>query len=110
MGKFYDAIGYTIMKETSPGVWTEQIIERKHSGDVFKNSSKWQGGEQLNSDLNVDNRISIVGDPFAYENFHAMRYICWMGVKWQIRSAEVVYPRINLHIGGVYNEQTTATT
>ena len=29
MAKFYDAVGYAELTETSPGVWTENIIERK---------------------------------------------------------------------------------
>ena len=59
-------------------------------------------GEHLNDNLNVDNKISIVADPFAYENFHAIRYVWWMGTKWKVISAEVQYPRLILTIGGVF--------
>jgi len=107
MGRYYGAIGYAETVETSPGVWQEQITERNYSGDVLRNTSKWRDGENLNSNLNIDNRLSIVADPFAYDNFHTMRYIQWMGSKWQIMSVEVQRPRLILTIGGVYNEQTS---
>jgi len=111
MGKFYGVIGYVAeTTETSPGVWTEVITERNYTGDVLKIISNWREGENLNSNLNVNNRLSIVADPFAYENFHAMRYVQWMGAKWQISSIEVQRPRLILSIGGVYNEQTSGTS
>ena len=107
MAKFFGAIGYAVTVETKPGVWKEQITERNYSGDVLKNASIWRDGENLNPNLNVENRLSIVADPFAYENFHAMRYIVWMGAKWKIAKIEVNRPRLVLMIGGVYHEQQT---
>lgn len=105
MGKFYGEIGYAETVETSPGVWQEQITTRLYYGDAIKITSKMQDGENLNDNLVLNNRLSIVADPFAYEKFHAMRYIEWMGVKWRITSVEVQRPRIILNVGGVYNEQ-----
>lgn len=58
---------------------------------------------------NVSNEFSIVADPFAYANFHSMRFIEYMGAKWKISNVEVQYPRLILTVGGVYNEQTTET-
>ena len=46
---------------------------------------------------------SIIADPFAYQNFHAMRYIEWMGAKWKITKVNVQSPRLILSVGGVYN-------
>lgn len=107
MAKFYGAIGYVETVETAPGVWQEQAVERNYTGDVLKNASTWRDGENLNDNLNVENRLSIVADPFAYENFHAMRYVVWFGTKWKISKIEVNRPRLMLVIGGVYNEQTS---
>lgn len=107
MAKFYGSIGYTETTETVPGVWTESITERKYSGDVIKNTRRWQDGENLNDNLVINNTISIVADPFAYQNFHAMRYITWMGASWKITNIEVQRPRLILTIGGVYNGEKT---
>jgi len=108
MAKFYGEIGYAVeMVESSPGIWQEHIVLRPYSGDVLRNTSKTQPGENLNDNLTIDNRLSIVADPFAYEKFHAMRYVKWMGALWKITAVEVQRPRLILTIGGVYNEQQT---
>lgn len=107
MGKFYGAIGYAQTVETAPGVWQEEIVERKYCGDVIKAMSRTRDGENLNDNFIVDNRLSIVADPFAYEHFNTMRYIIWMGSKWKIASVETQRPRLIFTVGGVYNDQQT---
>lgn len=103
MAKFYGPIGYAVTEETAPGVWEEQITERMYYGELTRNTRRLQSGEQLNDNINVANEISILADPFAYENFHQMRYVGFMGAKWKISNVEVQYPRLLLSLGGVYN-------
>lgn len=103
MAKFYGAIGYGNTEETKPGVWKEIITERSYFGDVLQFTKRSESSEHLNDNLNLSNRISIVADPFATENFCSMRYIVWAGAKWKITNIEVQYPRLILTIGGVYN-------
>jgi hypothetical protein len=103
MAKFYGVIGYAETTETTPGVWTEVITERTYSGDVIKDTRRLQTGEGVNDNIVVDNRLSIIADPFAYQNFHAMRYIKWMGTSWKVTNVEVQRPRLLLTFGGVYN-------
>lgn len=103
MNKFYGKIGYAITKETIPGVWVEQIVERSYYGDVIRNIRRLQSSENLNDNINVSNEISIVADAFANQNFHSMRYVEYMGTKWKVSGIEVKYPRLILSIGGVYN-------
>lgn len=106
MAKFYGAIGYAVTSETAPGVWTEGITERNYSGDVIRNTRRWQSSDKLNDDLVLNNLISIIADPFATQTFHAMRYIKWMGASWKITNVEVQRPRLILTIGGIYNGPT----
>lgn len=103
MAKFYGNIGYAETVETAPGVWESKITKRPYYGDLIRNVRKTQSSDKLNDDINVANEISIVADPFAYQNFHAMKYVEFMGAKWKIYSVEVQYPRLILSIGGVYN-------
>jgi hypothetical protein len=110
MAKFYGVIGYAETSETAPGVWTEVITERNYSGDVLRILRRWQAGDNLNDDLTVNNEISIVADPFAYQNFHVMRYIKWMGISWKITKIDIQRPRLILTIGGVYNGQSQTPT
>lgn len=107
MAKFYGAIGYAEPVETSPGVWVEQITERNYDGELVRNIRRLESSENLNDNINVSNEISIVADPFAYQNFHSMRYVEFMGALWKISSVEVKYPRLILTIGGLYNGEQT---
>lgn len=103
MAKFYGKIGYAQTVETAPGVYEDQIVERSYYGELVRNTRSLQSSGQLNDNINVSNEISIVADPFAYENFHAIRYVEFMGTKWKATNVEVRYPRLVLTIGGVYN-------
>lgn len=103
MAKWYGVIGYEETLETRPGVWMNQITERNYYGDVIRNSRRLQTANQLNDNINISNEISIVADPYANQNFHAMRYVEFMGAKWKIENITVQYPRLILSLGGVYN-------
>lgn len=107
MGRFYGIVGYGVQKEIRPGVWKPEITERPYYGDVMQFNRRLESGEYLNDNINVNNKLSIVADPFAYQNFHSMLYIQWMGANWKITNVEVQYPRLILTIGGVYNETKT---
>ena len=84
MNKYYGAVGYAITEETSPGVWEP-------------------GNDKVNNDIELGNNFSIIADPYAYENFHSIVYITYMGVKWKVSGVEVLYPRLLLSVGGRYN-------
>lgn len=103
MAKFYGIIGYCITEETEPGIYEEKNVENFYYGDIIKNSRRLQESGKVNDDVTVSNRISIIADPFANHNFHAMRYVELMGVKWKIKEVEVEYPRLILTVGGLYN-------
>ena len=103
MAKFYGKIGYAETVETKQDVWEEQYTERAYYGDLKRSTSRYQSTEQLNDDLTISNEISIVADPFAYQNFHLMRYVEFGGTKWKITNVEVLFPRLIRTIGGVYN-------
>lgn len=106
MAKYYGFVGYAEMQETALDVWQEVIVEREAIGDVLKNTRRWVGDDHLNDDLVINNKLSILADPYAYQNFHSIRYATYMGTKWKVTNVEVAYPRLILDLGGVYNEQT----
>ena len=105
MAKYYGVIGYAETVETAPGVYEEQITERNYYGELVRNTRRLQTSDQVNDNINIANEISIIADPFATQNFHAMRYIEFMGAKWKITNVEVQYPRLILTLGGIYNGQ-----
>ena len=104
MAKFFGKIGYAETKQTSPGVWEEEITERDYFGDLTRNTRRLQSSGNLNDNIVVANDISIIADPFANQNFHSMRYVEFMGTKWKISNVEVQYPRLILTLGDQYNE------
>lgn len=106
MAKFYGIVGYGVTEETTPGVWTDRIVERNYSGDAIKNYKKSYSGESINDNIDVSNNISIISDPFAMQHFHTIKYVKWMGAAWKVSTIEVQYPRLILTIGGVYNGET----
>lgn len=103
MAKFYGPIGYSETVETIPGVWKEQITEKMYYGELIRNTRRLQTADKLNDDVNIANEISIVADIFANENIFSMRYVGFMGAKWKITNVEVMYPKLILTIGGLYN-------
>lgn len=104
MAKFYGTIGFGETKETAPGVWVEEIVEKNYYGDLIRNSRRLQSGEYLNDNITVSNEISILADPYASTNFHSMRYVSFMGAKWKISNVIVQYPRLILTLGGLYTD------
>lgn len=109
MAKFYGNIGYAEQKEIRPGVWVEQIIEKPYYGDTMRNPNIniTQPVSSVNSNINISHSISIVADLYAKQNSQYMRYVEFMGAKWQITNIEVQYPRLILTIGGLYNERSS---
>jgi hypothetical protein len=103
LAKFYGAIGYALLVESSPGVWIDKVIEKNYRGDVILDQRRNQAGDQVNDNINIDNSISILADAYAYEHLGYMKYIVWNGTPWKIQSFNINRPRVVIQIGGVYN-------
>lgn len=104
MAKFYGKIGYVLTTETAPGVWSDgKPIERYYRGDVLQNNRRWETTSSVNDDIKINNRLSIVADPFAYENLYTMKYVEWYGTKWKVSEVDIQPPRIIISLGGVYD-------
>ena len=89
MAKFYGVVGYVTQVETSPGVWTNQVIEKTYRGDLLRTQRKLVSDENLNGSINISNEFSIVADPYANANSHYIRYVKFMGACWDVTSVEV---------------------
>lgn len=103
MARFYDKVGYGIPGEFVGGVWADSITERDHYGEVLDMTKSFEPSEKVNDDFRLQNRISIVADAFAVENFSTIKYVLWMGERWTVSSVRVDRPRIILSLGGVYH-------
>lgn len=103
MGKWFGKIGYAETIESKPGVWTEKITEREYYGDMTRNSHRLHTVSTLNDNIVISNELSILADPFAYQNSTSIRYATFMDTKWKVSNVEVQYPRLILTLGEVYN-------
>lgn len=102
--RYYGKIGFVDTVETTPGVYTPSIVERVYRGDVLNITKRWEGTQNLNDDLKLNSRISIIADPYIRQNLKSIRYAEYFGTKWKVDSVEVQYPRLILSFNGVYND------
>lgn len=110
MSKWFGKIGYAIQKESEPGIWEDEIVERDYYGDLLTDNRKRQSNNNVLDEITLSNMVSIIADPFAYNNCSCMAYAEIMGARWKISEVEVKPPRLNLTIGGVYNGNTPRTS
>lgn len=112
MGKWHGKIGYSITseefviedgKEIGTGIWKSSITERIYTGDV--NTIRWkrQANESVNDEINISSTISIIADPFAYNNCYNIAYVEYLGTRWKVSDIEPSYPRLILTLGGKYD-------
>ncbi len=104
--KWYGIVAFRETKESeeSPGVWINEITKKYYYGDLTRNlSRRLENSSNLNDDISISNQLSIVADPFANEHFHNILYVEIASQKWKISEVEVVFPRLLLTIGKLYN-------
>lgn len=103
MAKFHGFIGFVVSQETAPGVWEDSVTEKEYTGDFLRDVSRWSGNQNVNDDLTLSSRVSIIADRFAEQNIPRIKYVRFDGVKWSVTSYEHLRPRLLLTLGGVYN-------
>lgn len=106
MAKYYGNIGFASTSEVRPGVWKPTIVEYPYYGDILDMGRRLQSSDKVNDNITISDKISIVADPFARENFYSMKWIEYAGAKWKVSSVSVSYPRLILTLGELYNEST----
>ena len=108
MARFYGEVGYGLTVEipVGSGVWVDQMEEVSYYGDVIRSTRRLDPGEGLNSDIVVQNSISIVADEYALQHFATIKYVRWLEQNWTVSQVEVRHPRLILSLGEVYNGPT----
>lgn len=106
MGKFFGIVGFVQGQKdpNRPGITVDVPTEIEYGGEVIRHIRRWQpASDSVVDDISIDDQISILADPYAFENFSHIRYVERFGTLWKVTSAEPQYPRIILSLGGVYN-------
>lgn len=102
MAKWYGKLGFISETEDDYGVVKSVSSEKSYFGDMLKNYRKFREGSNVNEKITISNELSIISDPFLYNNLQNLRYVEYIGTKWKIDSIDVQYPRIVLSLGGEY--------
>lgn len=104
MSKFYGKVGYSEQVEIEAGIFSQnEIVEHYYRGEVMSNFRRLSSGDSINDSVEINNKFSIIADPYACQNFHNIRYIEYLGTKWKVTNVEDQRPRLILTAGGVYN-------
>lgn len=108
MAKCYVEIGFVETEEKidgtiHTGVWEEKIVPKMYYAEIRRNYKVTASNDKVNSDILLNNTFSIIADPYANNNYFAMRYVKFNNVKWEIANVEVEYPRLIINVGGIYN-------
>lgn len=103
MARFFGKVGYKLPADLVNGVWSDNITERPYYGDILSEMRSLVPADQVNDNIRLSQRISIVADAFALENFHRIEYADWAGVSWTVTNVTNERPRLILTLGGVYN-------
>lgn len=106
MARFVGAIGFGESVEIAPGVWDDQITERRVFGDVIWDNRRFIQADQITNSLILNKAFSVVADAYTNKYFHNIRYVLWNGTRWTVTSVENDPPRLRVYIGEVYNGPT----
>ena len=108
MPRFYGKIGFGLSVETDPGVWSDEISERDYFGEILNTTRYREESDNVNDNVRLQQRLSIVADPFINDNIYAIKYVRWAGSTWRVNSVEIARPRLILTLGGVYDGITAS--
>ena len=103
MAKQSVVIGYALQEEIRPGVWAAEKIHEVPKIVEVNPNFRHSPTDSPNQNLTTSDEISIIADSFACKNFSNIRYVKYMGAEWSVSSVRLLYPRIILSLGGVYN-------
>ena len=110
--KFAGMVGFELYSEITPGVYDTTIEEKFYRGTIEQELRRlYSSAETPNEDINIDNRIRIVADPFARLNYSTIKFVEHMGTCWVVKTVDVRnYPSMYLYLGGVYNGKRQTQT
>lgn len=103
--KWLGKCGFAV-SQNNHGIWIDEVVEKRYSGDLIKKRYDIQSGPDVNNDITINNQISILADKFMYENFQCIKYVEVLGTRWKVKSVEVQYPRLLLTLGGIWNGES----
>ena len=102
MSRFSGKLGFVMTRETEEGVWLEDRVEIPVKGTIRSLYVRNDNNSSVNSNLRLTNEVSILLDSKIQTHLEALKYVIWKGSKWEVQSIGVNYPRLTIHLGGLY--------
>ena len=99
-------IGFVKSVDRGDGVFVNQATEKETCGEVTTFRRRWLDETQNGDILYSNTVISVPLSPTVSELLQNIRYVKWHDCYWCVTSMEESPPRINLTLGGVYNDFT----
>lgn len=103
MAKYAGQVGFASQVETVPGVWVNDIKERFLKGDVIRANANIESGTNINNDVSLNHRVSLIGASISTAEYYNIKYITLDGFKWEAKSIEIQRPRLIVTLGGMWN-------
>lgn len=104
MARFSGLVGYVVEEETAPGVWRPVEKARMMKGDIIHQVSRHDKGDEVNDDVVLNHRISLIGDAYAFGNYYNIKWVKMDSIKWKVSSIEIARPRLLVSLGGIWHE------
>lgn len=102
MSRFSGKLGFVMTRETEEGVWLEDFVELPAKGTIRSLYVRNDNNASVNSNLRLTNEVSILLDSKIQTYLNTLKYVIWKGSKWEVQSIGVNYPRLTIHLGGLY--------
>lgn len=104
MDKYAGIIGFVRNYKKEPGVYEDEVTERKYRGDILRNNQRFNTSNTISGDIKITNQFSIMADRYAWDHVSDIRYLVWRKNRWIIEDVDISqYPRLIVSIGGIYN-------
>lgn len=102
MARFIGRVGFAMYEEVDR-IAREVYHEISYRGEYITSAVRWMDKQQINDDLTMENRISLIASGYLRKHLGAIRYVVIGEEKWKVTRVEMRHPRVILSIGGVYN-------
>lgn len=102
MNRFYGRIGFVKTEELSPGKFGEKVEERKYYGEFLSSGYDRDYNQAIIPNINLNNRISLLTDQYAFENAEYIAYIVIAKTKWAVRGILFEGRRCICTLKGIY--------
>lgn len=108
MTKFSGYAGYATQVEVKPGIFEDQIVERKIRGDLLGDVQRRNAATTINDEITITNRLSIIADKYMNNNMTDLVYVKMDGQYWKVSSIENQRPRLLVYFGGLWHGKTAS--